>query len=57
LAVGKDRPNAYLRAMFKPFEFCIPTKSTSVPVGPDWLHEVKYDATASAWSAMASACA
>jgi ATP-dependent DNA ligase len=29
--------------MFKPFEFCIPTKSTSVPVGPDWLHEVKYD--------------
>ena len=29
--------------MFKAFEFCIPTKSTSVPVGPDWLHEIKYD--------------
>ena len=25
------------------FEFCLPTKSTSVPSGPDWLHEVKYD--------------
>jgi bifunctional non-homologous end joining protein LigD len=29
--------------MFKPFHFCIPTKSTKVPTGPDWLHEVKYD--------------
>jgi ATP-dependent DNA ligase len=29
--------------MFKPSDFCIPTKSTSVPAGPDWLHEVKYD--------------
>ena len=25
------------------FEFCIPTKATSVPAGPDWLHEIKYD--------------
>jgi ATP-dependent DNA ligase len=25
------------------FEFCLPTRSTSVPDGPDWLHEVKYD--------------
>jgi len=25
------------------FEFCLPTKSTAVPDGPDWLHEVKYD--------------
>ena len=25
------------------FEFCLPTKSTSVPNGPDWLHEIKYD--------------
>jgi ATP-dependent DNA ligase len=33
----------YLANMFKAFEFCIPTKSTSVPDGPDWLHEVKYD--------------
>ena len=39
----KTGPNAYLGPMFKPFAFCIPTKSTSVPVGPDWLHEVKYD--------------
>ena len=29
--------------MFKPFDFCLPTKSTTVPSGPDWLHEVKYD--------------
>jgi ATP dependent DNA ligase domain len=29
--------------MFKAFEFCIPTRSTIVPDGPDWLHEVKYD--------------
>lgn len=25
------------------FEFCLPTKGTTVPNGPDWLHEVKYD--------------
>jgi bifunctional non-homologous end joining protein LigD len=25
------------------FEFCLRTKSTSVPDTPDWLHEVKYD--------------
>jgi bifunctional non-homologous end joining protein LigD len=25
------------------FEFCLPTKSTAVPSGPDWLHEIKYD--------------
>ena len=24
------------------FEFCLPTKSTSVPTGSDWLHEVKW---------------
>jgi len=29
--------------MLKAFEFCIPTRSTIVPDGPDWLHEVKYD--------------
>ena len=33
----------YVPAMFKSFEFCIPTKSTTVPDGPDWLHEVNYD--------------
>jgi len=25
------------------FDFCLPTKSASVSVGPDWLHEIKYD--------------
>jgi bifunctional non-homologous end joining protein LigD len=26
-----------------PFEPCIPTRGTSVPAGPDWLHEIKHD--------------
>ena len=25
------------------FEFCLPTRATAVPDGPDWVHEVKYD--------------
>jgi len=25
------------------FEFCIPTPGKTVPAGPDWFHEVKYD--------------
>jgi bifunctional non-homologous end joining protein LigD len=25
------------------YEFCIPTKADKVPLGSDWLHEVKYD--------------
>ena len=25
------------------FDFCIPTRATTVPDGPDWLHEIKYD--------------
>jgi bifunctional non-homologous end joining protein LigD len=25
------------------FEFCLPTRASSVPAGPDWIHEVKYD--------------
>ena len=25
------------------FEFCIPTKATIVPDGPEWLYEIKYD--------------
>ena len=29
--------------MPRTFDFCIPTRSTSVPATPDWLHEVKYD--------------
>ena len=28
------------KSKFLPF---IPTRGTEVPVGPDWLHEVKYD--------------
>jgi hypothetical protein len=35
-------PVAYLRQM-KAFEFCIPTAGIKVPVGPEWLHEIKYD--------------
>jgi hypothetical protein len=33
--------NSYLGRIT--FEFCLPTKATTVPSGPDWLHEVKYD--------------
>ena len=29
--------------MFKAFDFCLPTMSTTVRNGPDWLHEIKYD--------------
>jgi ATP-dependent DNA ligase len=29
--------------MIKAFEFCIPTKGTKVPAGPEWLHEIKQD--------------
>jgi bifunctional non-homologous end joining protein LigD len=29
--------------MFRSLEFCLPTKATTVPDTPDWLHEVKYD--------------
>ena len=25
------------------YEFCLPTRSTSVPTGPEWLHEIKFD--------------
>jgi hypothetical protein len=25
------------------FDFCFPARSTIVPDGPDWLHEIKYD--------------
>jgi bifunctional non-homologous end joining protein LigD len=29
--------------MNQAFEFCIPTRATSVPHTPDWIHEIKYD--------------
>ena len=29
--------------MLKAREFCLPTRSTIVADGPDWLHEAKYD--------------
>ncbi len=35
--------STYLFHMPLTFEFCLPTRSTSVPAGPDWLHEIKYD--------------
>jgi ATP-dependent DNA ligase len=25
------------------FDFCHPTRATTVPHTPDWLHEIKYD--------------
>jgi bifunctional non-homologous end joining protein LigD len=25
------------------FQFCLPTKANTVPLGPDWFHEIKYD--------------
>jgi bifunctional non-homologous end joining protein LigD len=33
----------FLSTMPSTFEFCIPTKASTVPDTPDWLHEVKYD--------------
>ena len=29
--------------MPSPFKFCLPTRATTVPHTPDWLHEIKYD--------------
>jgi len=29
--------------MLNGFEFCIPTRGISVPAGPDWFHEIKYE--------------
>jgi ATP-dependent DNA ligase len=25
------------------FEFSLPTRATTVPSGPDWIHEIKFD--------------
>jgi ATP dependent DNA ligase domain len=38
--LAKRFRDAYFDTMF---EFCIPTRATSVPSGPDWFHEIKYD--------------
>ena len=27
----------------RPFKPCIPTRGKTVPVGPDWIHEIKHD--------------
>src|ERR1700760_1417347 len=32
-----------LGLMRSTFDFCLPTKANTVPNGPDWLREVKYD--------------
>jgi bifunctional non-homologous end joining protein LigD len=39
------RLDAYLRTMTRQHLFrpCILTRATTVPTGPDWLHEIKYD--------------
>ena len=29
--------------MLKSFEFCLPTKATTVPSSPDWFNEIKFD--------------
>jgi bifunctional non-homologous end joining protein LigD len=43
VSAGVRNLNAYLSRMLKAFEFCIPTKATAVPAGPEWLHEIKHD--------------
>ncbi|ULK98827.1 RNA ligase family protein [Bradyrhizobium sp. I71] len=29
--------------MLPALEFCLPTAAKTVPIGPDWIHEIKYD--------------
>jgi ATP-dependent DNA ligase len=43
LAAVATRNSAALTYQTMRFDFCLTTKSASVPVGPDWLHEIKYD--------------
>ena len=37
----------FKRAIYIPpmssFEFCLPTRATTVPAAPEWFHEIKYD--------------
>jgi len=42
-AVRECKKCLYERTMFNAFEFCIPTASTKVPSGSEWLHEIKHD--------------
>jgi ATP-dependent DNA ligase len=35
--------SAYLFHMPSTFDFCFPTRSTSLPSGPNWLDEIKYE--------------
>jgi ATP-dependent DNA ligase len=41
--IRKTEANAYIRRVFKAFEFCIPTRGMKVPAGAEWFHEIKYD--------------
>jgi ATP-dependent DNA ligase len=41
-AFAKPGADAYLRRMFKAFEFCLPTNAIKVPAGPEF-HEIKHD--------------
>src|SRR5262249_28094341 len=43
-------PVAYLRPTRSTYSPCLPTSGKAVPATPAWLHEIKYDA-------MATACA
>jgi hypothetical protein len=42
LQTFKNFANAYLPGKFNLLVLLPHTKATSVPTGPDWLHEVKY---------------
>jgi ATP-dependent DNA ligase len=42
LQIRFSAPHTYLRLMPK-FEFCLPTNGKSVPAGPEWFHEIKFD--------------
>ena len=43
VSLRKIAADAYLQRMFNAFEFCLPTKATKVPAGPEWFHEIKQD--------------
>lgn len=39
----KRRAHLSIRHAKSQFEFCIPTIGKTVPAGPEWFHEIKYD--------------